>query len=408
MRRGTLLVLLLLLAAVAIPLPLALTKTSQPAAAQQAADVRADFNQDGFADLAIGAPGEAIGSFSDAGAVSVLYGSADGLRGTGSQLFTQVGGAAERGDRFGWALASGDFNHDGFTDLAAGAPGENVSAFRRWRGQRALRHGQWPHRHRRAAVHPGRRPLRAQRQLRRGSGIRRLQPRRLRRPGRQRAWRERGQPASLAQSASSMARPGGSPATGGRLFTQVGGAVEPVDGSASRWHRATSTMTASPTWRPARLGTVGTLDGAGAVSILYGSAGWAHHHRWAVVHPGRRCRRGRRPLRRGLGGRGLQPRRFRRPSRRRPRSRTWAASAPLARSACCTARPVGSPPAVGGCSPRSAAPVEAGDWFGEALGSGDFNHDGFADLAAGAPGEDRRQRSGSPARSACCMARPAG
>jgi hypothetical protein len=91
MRRGTLLVLLLLLAAVAIAATPGIAQTSQLAAAQQAAEVRADFNQDSFADLAIGAPGEAIGSFSEAGAVTVMYGTASGLRGTGSQLFTQVG-----------------------------------------------------------------------------------------------------------------------------------------------------------------------------------------------------------------------------------------------------------------------------------------------------------------------------
>jgi hypothetical protein len=74
MRRGTLLALLLLLAAVAIPATPGVAQTSQLAAAQQAAEVRADFNQDSFADLAIGAPGEAIGSFSEAGAVTVMYG----------------------------------------------------------------------------------------------------------------------------------------------------------------------------------------------------------------------------------------------------------------------------------------------------------------------------------------------
>jgi hypothetical protein len=62
------------------------------------------------------------------GAVNVLYGSAAGLTGTGSQLFTQVGGTVEAGDEFGSALAVGDFDNDTFADLAAGAPFENVGS----------------------------------------------------------------------------------------------------------------------------------------------------------------------------------------------------------------------------------------------------------------------------------------
>jgi hypothetical protein len=92
--------------------------------------VRADFNNDGAEDLAIGAQFESVGSVPDAGTVFVLLGRSGGLAGTGSQLFNQdshgIASVAEPGDVFGSALAAGDFDGDGFTDLAVGSRGESV------------------------------------------------------------------------------------------------------------------------------------------------------------------------------------------------------------------------------------------------------------------------------------------
>lgn len=91
-----------------------------------------DFDGDGYADLAIGAPKEDIGSRNDAGMVTIIYGSSSGLTNAGDQEWHQdkagIKGVAETNDFFGAALATGDFDNDGYDDLAIGIPEENGDA----------------------------------------------------------------------------------------------------------------------------------------------------------------------------------------------------------------------------------------------------------------------------------------
>ena len=91
-----------------------------------------DLSDDGCDDLVIGVPAEDIGGDSSAGAVHVLYGSTFGLTGDDDDFFYQglasINGLGEAGDRFGAAVAIGDFDDDGIGDLAIGSPGEDVES----------------------------------------------------------------------------------------------------------------------------------------------------------------------------------------------------------------------------------------------------------------------------------------
>jgi hypothetical protein len=88
-----------------------------------------DVTGDGYPDIAVGVPGEDIGSVRDAGSVVLLKGGPSGLTGTGAQAFDQsdsgVPGVSEAGDRFGEGVALLDVNANDRADLAVAAPTED-------------------------------------------------------------------------------------------------------------------------------------------------------------------------------------------------------------------------------------------------------------------------------------------
>ncbi|MSR47191.1 MAG: hypothetical protein EXS13_09010 [Planctomycetes bacterium] len=76
-----------------------------------------DWNGDGRIDVAVGDPRADVGATAEAGETWVFFGPLDPTEST--RLSSSLPGS---GARFGETLATGDFDHDGFADLAVGAP----------------------------------------------------------------------------------------------------------------------------------------------------------------------------------------------------------------------------------------------------------------------------------------------
>ena len=91
-----------------------------------------DFNGDQIADGVIGAPGRDVDGLVDAGGVYLMEGDFSGIKDIeAKQLWTQnsdgLVGSSAGGDTFGGAVVAGDFNNDGYDDLAIGIPLKDLS-----------------------------------------------------------------------------------------------------------------------------------------------------------------------------------------------------------------------------------------------------------------------------------------
>lgn len=126
MRISTGTALAALLVAGAVPLVLPSTATAAPSGLQ------GDFNGDGYRDVAIAAPAATVNGKTWAGQVAVVYGTAAGLDPARRKVISQntagIPGEAESYDEFGDQVAAADLNRDGYSDLVVGAQHEQAGA----------------------------------------------------------------------------------------------------------------------------------------------------------------------------------------------------------------------------------------------------------------------------------------
>ncbi|MDC2955379.1 FG-GAP-like repeat-containing protein [Streptomyces gilvifuscus] len=106
------------------------------------APVENDFNGDGYADLAIGAPKATVSGHAGAGYVAVVYGGPHGLsavrRTVVSRSTTGVPGSAATDEGFGTRLSRGDLDGDGYADLVVGNRAGKTDAVILWGGPHGL------------------------------------------------------------------------------------------------------------------------------------------------------------------------------------------------------------------------------------------------------------------------------
>ncbi|MCX4905942.1 FG-GAP-like repeat-containing protein [Streptomyces sp. NBC_00878] len=90
-----------------------------------------DVNGNGYDDIVIGQPYATESGAISGGQVTMVPGTSTGFTTTGMAKITQdtagVPGANESGDALGTSVSVGDFNADGFADVLAGAPNEDIT-----------------------------------------------------------------------------------------------------------------------------------------------------------------------------------------------------------------------------------------------------------------------------------------